>query len=517
MADPKGEKLLARPGASNILEASPASAEDTLSFNGIDGSSGEPFYAPTTSAQLATAVHQAQPSLESTGALPLVHLFSAAGNSCAGASSRGSALNERDLADVGWGLVLGKYASKGVYEALNPLLELRRNQASRIDPRRYHEFRGRDGYQPGDSRRSFLSRHCLGPGEFDPARVPRYLLIVGPPEEVSFEFQFELDARFSVGRVCFDTPEQYARYAETVVAAETKTVDRSRRAVIFGVRNPDDRATQLMNDHLASFLTLRLRELTAHGHKVERVPAHRATKARLSALLDGENVPSLVFTTSHGVGFPNGSPAQRELQGSLLCQDWPGPVAWRQPLSEDHFFSAQDLPAKVDLSGLISFHYACHSAGTPALDCYPDASSAKPRIVAPMPFVARLPQRLLEAGALAAIGHVERTWGYSFLWKGVGLQAQTFELALLGILAGDPVGLAMESFGRRSLDLNLELVDAMNGIRLGRRVDPVEISGLWTACRDARNYAILGDPAVRLPSAPLAPQPSPFEVGNGLH
>jgi hypothetical protein len=56
-------------------------------------------------------------------------------------------------------------------------------------------------------------------------------------------------------------------------------------------------------------------------------------------------------------------------------------------------------------------------------------------------------------GALAVVGHVERTWGYSFLWKGVGPITQAFEQALGGLLAGQPVGLAMEPFARRAYDL----------------------------------------------------------------
>ena len=123
-----------------------------------------------------------------------------------------------------------------------------------------------------------------------------------------------------------------------------------------------------------------------------------------------------------------------------------------------------------------------------------------------MPFVARLPQRLLAQGALATVGHVERTWGYSFLWKGVGLQAQAFELALLAMLAGLPIGMAMESFGRRALDLNLELVETLDARRLSRAVDSAELAGLWADLRwpafitlaalGAAVY-VLGSPAVR--------------------
>lgn len=103
------------------------------------------------------------------------------------------------------------------------------------------------------------------------------------------------------------------------------------------------------------------------------------------------------------------------------------------------------------------------------------------------------------------MGHVGRAWGYSYIWDGTGVQTAVFEDALHSLLAGHPVGHAIQPFNARYAELAADL----GAMRPARPVLPADtacdpiLARLLTATEDARNYVILGDPAVRLPGSPV--------------
>ncbi len=371
-------------------------------------------------------------------------------------------------------------------------------------------------YRPGDRVNGWLARHGVMAGPVDPRRgVPYYLLLAGRPGApagdqavIPLNFQYELDIFWAVGRLSFTDGNgqhrygDYTTYAERVVQAEQRAdaAERLTRGIAyFGTKHELDMATIRSAEELITPLVQWSN--TAGNTPAQRQFGHQvfleaeATRSNLEGLLTSSKPPALLFTASHGLGLPLSDNRLVAHQGALVTQDWTGFGS----IKRDHWFAGEDLSDRTNVEGMIACLFACYGAGCPQQDEFIfDETKGRPQI-APFNFVAQLPQRLLTSGMLAVFGHVERAWTYSFSEGNAKAQSQPFEDVIGRLMLGKRAGDATDQFniiqGARSMTLTEEL----ENIKFGKQVAPTELARLWMARNDARNYALLGDPAVKLP------------------
>ena len=243
---------------------------------------------------------------------------------------------------------------------------------------------------------------------------------------------------------------------------------------------------------------------TRFGFTAHDMTEARATRFALEGLLTGTantGRPALLFSATHGIDLPPGHPDQIMQQGALLCQDWDELDLPHRA----HWLAGADLPAATDVAGLVAVCFACFGLGCPSHEQFRFERDKARQEIAPYPFVAQLPQRLLERGALAVLGHVDRAWSYSFRdeMQKVPGQSQAFEDLLGSILDGKRLGEATDQFNTRQGQTAMDLTELLDSYRFaaanGSQSFGLEgIGPRWAAFSDARGYSLLGDPAVRL-------------------
>lgn len=471
-----------------------AADPNLIHVNGIDFDTGNYAFAPRTIDDMAKQVF-ARPGLDT---------FSKVHDDKPRSFALPFDMNPNKLEESGWGIILHENTPQPVRDALEPLIALRRTQAGGL-------FKVLD-YKKEEQTRDWYARHAISPANIDPALVPYYLLLVGPPDLIPFEFQYLLGVDYAVGRLAFDTPADYEKYALSIVAYErAKSIPNGKEISFWSTRHPGDPATEmsssLLIDPLAngiagaiSSLKQPIHEKVGYGRRLRL--GDDATKASLLEALHGPKPPAMLFTASHGMALRSGQANQTSTQGALLCQDWPGFGNVRA----EHFLAAADVTDDANVSGVVALIFACFGAGTPDADQFlMDLSQAgKAPPLAPQPFVAALPRRLLahpNGSALAVIGHIDRAWGCSIQSPKVSdPQINTFRNSIGTILTGGRVGHATCSqFGSRYSMLSVLLLNATsptaaNASRLSDR----DLVMRWLERNDAQNYVLLGDPAVRI-------------------
>lgn len=473
-----------------------------LNFNGVNGATGKPLTPGAGALELAQAISQQNQGVSEQEKTLLLNLQQEFNENVLGVRA---GFDETDVTDVGWGVIYHPDTPAGVRAVMADLLAHRQSNWSPFT------------YNPGESAVDFHLRHGHGFGVIDPEILPYYLLIVAAPSEIPFDFQYGL-REHAVGRLFFADADgvggydvaAFRRYVDRLIAYENATaVDRQRRVAVFAPTHQNDPLIDQTVTHLAKPLLqkvqnneLRLLKKFPQTYRADPISDAAATRSALLDLLEREQAkPALIFSTSHGIGFDSGHAQQLSDQGGLLCSEWPGTNAWAGgDVPTTMYVRGQDISADLDLSGLVVFSYACYSAGTPQIEDFAQFYNRIPQQIAPAPFLSRLPQRLLAQGALAFVGHVERTWSYSYGWPGMGYWTATFEDSLQLMLVGKPIGYATQTFKQTFLDLLAELRNKGGFLEKFEKLQPKQkdVVRLWTAANDARAFIICGDPAARL-------------------
>ncbi len=422
-----------------------------------------------------------------------------------------------DLTQAGWCILFASDADPAIQAQLQPLIDLRQRQVQ--DPNLFKVFCGTDkgGVLPGQTAASWAQQRGVSlTAPVDPYQggVPYYVLIVGSPDRIPFEFQALLKMQWVVGRLCFDDIEDYGRYAQAVVEYESSTFRPVQRksAAVWVTRNNGDLATAMLSGAICQDFLASTNQLGSRSQfNLDAFPNEKATKAQLIDVLRGNlpgGPPAVFFTGSHGCDYSGADPArQRQMQGSLVTQEWiPGTPA--SPLNQ---FSAEDVPADAKLQGTMGFLFACYSGGCPATNSYYFNKDGSPIPIAPAPMISRLPQALLSHGTLAVIAHVDMAFPYAFQDVNQTPQVQALRTPLELLMRGKRAGLAADALSLMwsSLSSQVGLALAANAAATAaasaaqKPAVSAPLAQLTIARDDARNYIVLGDPATKLRIADL--------------
>jgi hypothetical protein len=464
----------------------PHDGDLAVMVNGIDATSGKPLLPDLDPVDLAKLIGDSQRDRPFEQALAQ-RARSEDDHLGAGAYDAGN------LGEVGWGVLVPEGTDPAIRTALKPLLDVRRAQAG-------ERFKIFENVPKRQQWRGFLTSNGAPiRGVVDPDLVPYYLLIVGPPDSISWRFQRQLGMPHAVGRLDLPGPDEYRRYAENIDVAPPASNNRTTKLRLVSTRHAGDRATEWSATRLIAPLQ---KEFEAVEHfEVTATIGDGADVTAFQTALSSSGEPRLLFTASHGIGFPSGHSQQVAHQGDLLTSTW---EQRRGPVDLERDVVGARAVREIDPSGLIALFVACFGAGTPAIDTFGELSSSKR--ISPSPFTAALPRGLLShpgSPAAAVVSHVDRAWSTTFVGDRSESQTRTFASIIRHLARGLPIGAAMEEMTSVYAQAGAALAEALYRVARGRRAIPTEVNDLWLETADAGGYVILGDPASRLPIQPL--------------
>jgi hypothetical protein len=424
------------------------------------------------------------------------------------------------LPDQRWGLLVPQGpAGDRLLEIIAPLRKRREEQQGA----KAIEFRAPPGMSDEDAMAWWDEEY--GSDLIRDVDRPRYLLMLGDADLLSWELQQKLASDTFIGRLCFPSEEGYEAYIHKLLAFDRKPPMAGSRALYYTVRD----GTAATNIGYAGLMTPTVEESRRGRDKGE------FNAREIVEIGDGQCVspdeffaaaaspdPAMLFSISHGAGAPRAGWAdageQRRFQGAM---SFGGGLR----------ITADDMASRSFLPGGLWFFFACFGAGTPSTSAYHhwlaalrDIGLYGRNIDAVLkslpgengrPFVAALPQAALANpdGPLAVMGHVDLAWTFSFQDVGTSNKYRSdarFQNIFRTIAEGKRVGAGyfnlQRFFNQASVDLttlyNKEARDARaraTGAEVTEdKAYKTRKATLWMLRQDLSAYVLLGDPAARL-------------------
>lgn len=351
--------------------------------------------------------------------------------------------------------------------------------------RRYYA----DGSPPNDP--------AVGLGDFGvaPDRLPRYVAIIGGPQDIPWSVQYSLGTRHAVGRIPL-AGEALAHYVDALIAGWPEAPAELDRALMWTVDHGEDDMTHLMRTVISGPLADAL-STPPPLKKYQEITGDAATGEALLASLT-QSLPGLVVTSSHGMTGPSGDLAAMRATLGL-------------PVDRNHVpLDAGALTAALP-GGCVWFSQACCSAGGAGRSLYSSLLRPEWSAFRTVEAVAALGTMTAPAAVAAlgrkkpvraVIGHVEPT----FSWT---LQAPDTPQPLGGAIvsalsshlyAGEPLAYAFREYRAAVGQLHTSWFTLNDRLRGGDASVIEKMTRLRLSAIDRQSLVLLGDPTVSLPA-----------------
>jgi hypothetical protein len=362
----------------------------------------------------------------------------------------------------------------------------------------------------------------------DEARRPRYLLILGDLDGVSLDTQQVLAQDGLPGRLACATDDGYGAYVAKVRAWQRAPSPQDRARALFYTVHDGTAATAaghaklIRPCHDRCARTARDKPRAFPASAVELRGAAAPDPDELLALAAARH-PSVLLSMSHGLGPPRRrpwSPAEARAHQGAMSFGAEGALA------------AGDVAEAPFLPGGLWIYFACFGAGTPRTSAYHHwldmlaqhgmaglgpVGAALSGLDRGDGFVSGLVKAALANpdGPLAVLGHIDLAWSYSYEELRVAgdrrvtgsNRSLNFGNVMAKLVAGERAGAATLALRLQQLAVGAELTAHYDRCKRAGTVEgatPAEalaLGNLWMLHQDLLGYALMGDPAVRLPLA----------------